>query len=66
MTQHAKILSILEDNQWHCSSEFYAQYIADPRKRLCELKEKGYTLISRWCEDHNYHTGHQKQWKLTL
>ena len=49
-SQQTKILNLLSDNQFHCSSEFYAMYIADPRTRICELKKKGYNLESRACK----------------
>lgn len=62
-SQHAKILSFLESGNWVCSSKFYAEYIADPRTRLCELKKQGYGLISRWCLSH-HHDGKMKEWRL--
>jgi len=64
MTQHDKLLKILEDRQWHCSSEFYASFIADPRSRISELKNLDYQLEWRWCQSHNYHDGHSKEWRL--
>ena len=63
MNQKQKILNLLDDGRWHCSSEMYAMYLADPRKRLHELKQAGYILESRWCKDHP-HEGLQKQWRL--
>jgi hypothetical protein len=63
-TQKIKILNLLEDGAWHCSSEFYAMYIADPRKRLHELREQGKPLEWRWCESHSFHDGQQKEWRL--
>ena len=64
MSQQQIILDILKDGEFHCSSEFYAQYMADPRKRLHELKTKGYELENRKCQQHDYHTGGSKEWKL--
>ena len=64
MSQKSTILNILTDYEFHCSSEFYANYIADPRTRLCELKKAGYVLENRKCEKHDYHKGFSKQWKL--
>lgn len=61
MTQKEKILSILDDENWHCTNEFYASYMADPRKRLHELRQK-FTLEWRWCEQHD-HKG-SKEWRL--
>jgi hypothetical protein len=63
-SQQTKILNLLDDNQWHCSSEMYAMYISDPRTRICELKKKGYKLEPRPCKAHNYHEGLQKEWRL--
>lgn len=63
MNQHTKILNLLENGNWVCSSKMYAEYIADPRTRLAELKKKGYHLISRWCLSH-HHEGQMKEWKL--
>ena len=62
MTQHAKIISILDDCEWHCTSEMYRVYIADPRTRLAELKKK-FNLESRWCQTHK-HEGQMKEWRL--
>lgn len=63
MSQHTKILNLLESGNWICSSKFYAEFIADPRTRLCELKKQGYQLISRWCLAH-HHEGKMKEWRL--
>ena len=60
-SQKTKILNILEDKGWHCTNEFYASYMADPRKRLHELRQK-FTLEWRWCEQHD-HKG-SKEWRL--
>ncbi len=65
MTQHKKILQLLSNNEWVCSSAFYASYIADPRTRICELKKKGFELVDRWCENPLHrHEGMMKEWKL--
>ena len=63
-SQQVRILNLLDDNQFHCTSELYAMYIADPRKRLHELREQGKQLEWRWCKTHDYHTGQQKEWRL--
>lgn len=65
MTQHQKIMELLEHNQWVCTNSFYAQFIADPRKRLEELRKQGIKMEWRWCqnEEHN-HKGHSKEWRL--
>ena len=64
ITQLTKILNLLFDNRWHCTSEMYGLYIADVRRRLCDLQEKGYTLESKKCELHDYHKGRSKMWKM--
>src|SRR6185436_4436638 len=61
-SQQRKILEILMDQSWHCTSEMYALYIADPRKRLNELKKQGYNLVWRWCETHKHNKS--KEWML--
>jgi hypothetical protein len=63
-SQQTKILNLLDDGKWHCTSEFYAMYIADPRKRLHELREQKQPLEWRWCKTHDYHAGQQKEWRL--
>ncbi len=65
MTQHAKILNLLDKGDWVCTSKMYAEFIADPRTRIAELKKKGYNLEWRWCKSHNYHDGGSKEWRLT-
>jgi len=63
MSQQDKILELLKDQEWVCSSQFYSRYIADPRKRLHELRVKGYEMEWRWCKTHE-HQGQSKEWKL--
>src|SRR3990167_10120827 len=62
-SQKQKILNLLLDLQWHCTSEFYAMFIADPRRRLCTLREE-YVLENRKCHQHNFHKGYSKEWRL--
>lgn len=65
MSQHAKIINLLDDGQWHCTSEMRNLYMADPPKRICELKEKGFIFDNpRVCTKHNYHDGGVKEWRL--
>ena len=63
-SQKEQILSLLNDYSWHCTSEMYALYIADPRTRLCEIKKLGYILESRKCQQHSYHKSGSKEWSL--
>lgn len=65
-SQHQKILDILSDGDWHCTSEMRSEYMADPPKRLQELRdEKGYLFYTpRYCTRHNYHKGGVKEWRL--
>lgn len=63
-TQKERMLGLLKSKPWVCSSEFYAQFIADPRRRLCDLKEDGHELEGRRCTQHSYHTGVTKEWRL--
>lgn len=64
-TQHFKILNLLRQNEWTCTNFMYASFIADPRKRLEELRKEGYEMEWRWCQNptHN-HDGHSKEWRL--
>ena len=64
MNQKTTILNMLLEGNWVCTSRMYGAYIADPRKRLCELKKDGYELISRKCEQHDFHKGYSKEWLL--
>jgi Helix-turn-helix domain len=65
MSQHQKILNLLENGDWVCTSLMYALFIADPRTRLVELKKLGYQLQPRWCENPAHrHEGKMKEWKL--
>ena len=63
-SQQDIILDLLSKGDWICSSQFYAQFIADPRTRLCELRKKGFILESRRCEQHDFHRGGSKEWRL--
>lgn len=65
MSQQSKIMELLKANEWTCTNEFYSRYIADPRKRLEELRKQGVKMEWRWCENENHnHNGHSKEWKL--
>ena len=64
MSQKQKILNLLIDREWVCTSDMYALYIADVRRRLVDLKKDGYILASRKCEQHDYHAGGSKEWHL--
>ena len=51
--QKQKILEVLRDKDWHCSSEF--GYIKDDRKRISELNEeymksKGWEIVGQTCD----------------
>jgi len=64
MTQKGKILELLNSGDWICTSQMYALYIADVRRRLCDLQKDGHKLESRKCQQHNYHEGGSKEWRL--
>src|SRR3990167_4745808 len=63
-SQTQKILELLNGGEWVCTSQMYALYMADPRRRLCDLRDKGYILEKRRCELHDYHRGGSKMWRL--
>ncbi len=61
MNQFEKILNLLSDNEFHCTSEMAALYMIDYRRRLVDLKEKGYQFENRRCTKHNHP---MKEWRL--
>src|SRR3990167_3354767 len=63
-SQKQIIINLLEEKEWTCTSEMYAKYMADPRKRLHEIKQMGYVLEAKKCELHNFHLGGSKMWRL--
>lgn len=63
-SQNAKILKALKEGGYHCTSEFYADYMADPRRRMKDIQEAGYELLSRPCQKHQFHTGPSREWSL--
>ena len=63
-TQLNKILNVLEDFRWHCVNEFIDTYCVDYRRRLKDIKDKGYILESAKCTIHEFHRGGSKMWKL--
>lgn len=64
MTNKQKILNLLEKNEWVCTSQMYALYIADPRTLLSPMHEQG-IVENRWCQNPNHHhKGNQKEWRL--
>lgn len=62
-SQSNQILELLKDGAWHCVNEMLALYCVDYRRRLVDLKEKGYQLESRMCTQHT-HRGGSKEWRL--
>jgi len=64
-SQHQIILGILSDLSWHCTSEMRSEYMADPPKRLQELRDDKHYLFyePRLCKRHN-HKGGVKEWRL--
>jgi len=45
----AKIIDYLNDGEWHCMAN-PSFFIKDDRKRLSELREKGYGIESKECD----------------
>lgn len=44
-----KILNLLSDHKWHCGQELNDLYIKDDRRRITDLKRKGYQIESQLC-----------------
>lgn len=61
ISQCQKILNLLSKGTWVCTSEMAALYMVDYRRRLVDLKEKGYLFASRRCTKHPHS---MKEWKL--
>jgi hypothetical protein len=51
-TNHKKILRILREAKggWVCTTVFDTEYIRDHRKRVSELIQQGYKIISEQCK----------------
>lgn len=60
-SQQNKILDLLSDNEFHCTSEMAALFMVDYRRRLVDLQRKGYQFENRRCTKHNHP---MKEWKL--
>src|SRR3990167_2893463 len=65
MSQKSKILNILSDNQFHCVNEFIDTYCVDYRRRIKDIKDRGYILEGITCTLHNNHIGGSKMWRIT-
>jgi uncharacterized protein (DUF488 family) len=65
-SQVQRIIDVLQDGTWHCTSEFYADFMADPRRRMKDIQERGFTLESRTCESHTFHAGGSKEWRMAV
>ena len=50
ITHHKRILHVLSDRKWHCSTEI--EYCRDARKRISELNQSGYLIIGEPCDLH--------------
>lgn len=67
MSQSEQLLNILSDNQPHCVVELRESlFCYDYRKRLSEIKQKGYNLLSEPCEGRcgRNHTSQLHRWTL--
>ena len=62
MSQHRKILNLLADGEWHCTSQMRELFMADPPKRLQELGEQ--VECGGRCTLHSYHQGGVKMWRI--
>ena len=63
-SQKQTILNMLLLTDWVCTSRMYGAYIADPRRRICDLRKAGYILEGRKCQKHDFHKGYSKEWHL--
>lgn len=66
VNQSNKILALLKSQPWVCVETMTKLYIVDYRRRLVDLKERGYELESRKCTQHSYHKGQSKEWHLKV
>ena len=53
-SQKQIILNMLLDSEWVCTSH----------RRLCDIKKDGYVLENRKCQQHDFHKGYSKEWRL--
>lgn len=58
-TQCDQILKILNDQKWHCVTEFLNNYIPRYSARLYELQKRGYRLEKKRVHGKSYET-----WRL--
>ncbi len=63
-TQINIILDLLHSKDWVCTSDMYREFMSDPRRRLIDIKEMGYTLESRRCTQHGFHRGGSREWRI--
>jgi len=62
--QRETIKQILEDQEWHCGTEFQKLYIPEYRTRINELRKKDSLLIEkRRCQQHK-HKGVMQEWRI--
>lgn len=52
--QQRAIVALLGDGLWHCTKEINDLYIRDDRKRISELKAKGYVIDGKKCDMHHH------------
>ena len=48
ITDHKRIFEWLADGEWHCGTEL--SYMKDDRKRISELRQKGYLIEGISCD----------------
>lgn len=64
--QANRMLKLLKSQPWVCVEDFTKLYIVDYRRRISDLKERGFQFESKKCELHNYHKGGSKMWHLKI
>ncbi len=65
-SQANNIYQLLKERDWVCVEDFTKLFIVDYRRRLVDLQRKGIELESRRCEQHSYHKGGSKEWRLKV
>lgn len=63
MSQHTKLLNLLDDSRWHCSNELRDLFVPEYRSRINELRKCGYVIKALKCNLHK-HSGNMQMWRI--
>ena len=64
MNQKTKILEMLKEREWVCSSDFLKAYLSEYRSLINLLRKDNYIVHKRSCKSHRHNSKKLQEWHL--